>query len=275
MMDEAQEEDAGNPFAKELATAIESAREAGAILLRHFEAGSQSWEKSEGNPVTEADLEADQAIHHCLSDTFPDDALLSEETIDDPTRLENPRCWIVDPMDGTKEFIAGRAEFAVSIALVVETEPVVGVIFNPVENVLVWASRGFGCYRDGARARISNCAELGSARAIASRNEVSKGRLDSFRGWFADLTPIGSIAWKLALIASGDADINLSLKPKNEWDVAAGDLLVREAGGHYLDFDERPRPYNQPSPLRKTPMAASSRLLLTQLFERSRENESE
>ena len=137
------------PFERELEVALEAAREAGAILLHYYEVGTEAWEKAEDNPLTVADLESDRAIAKRLGEAFPEDALLSEETVADPARTRNRRVWIVDPMDGTKEFTKQIPEFGVSIALVEDGEPVVGVILNPAADVAVWARRGGGCFRDG------------------------------------------------------------------------------------------------------------------------------
>ncbi len=250
------------PFERELEVALEAAREAGAILLRHYEAGTEAWEKSEDNPVTAADLESDRAIARRLREAFPEDALLSEETVADPARTEKRRAWIVDPMDGTKEFTRRIPEFAVSIALVQDGVPVVGVILNPASGVAVWASRGGGCFRDGEPVKVSDCARLEDAVMIASRTEISRDKFEPHRGWFRELRPVGSIAWKLACIACGEGDLNVSLAPKNEWDVCAGDVLVTEAGGVYVDFDGERRRYNQPDPLIETFMAAGPAALV-------------
>jgi len=232
-------------FQRELAVAIETAREAGAIVRRHYDEGTRVWDKGEDDPVSLADLEADRAIAKRLRDAFPDDAILSEESDSDDVRLASERVWIVDPLDGTKEFARRIPEFAVSIALVTDGQPVVGVAFNPVAEVCVWASRGDGTFRDGAPVRVSRCERLEDAVLVVSRSEIERGEIEPFAGWFAEVRPVGSIAWKLALIASGDGDFNVSVAPKNEWDVCAGDLLVREAGGVYADAAGAPRRYNQ------------------------------
>jgi myo-inositol-1(or 4)-monophosphatase len=258
-------------FERELEVALAAAREAAAILRHHYQTGARSWEKSEDNPVTVADLASDRAIARHLRAAFPDDALLSEETASDPARTRNPRAWIVDPMDGTKEFLQRIPEFGVSIALCERGEPVVGVIANPVQEVAIWATRGGGCFRDGARVEVSRCADLSAAVVIASRTEISRNQFDPFAGWFKEIRPVGSIAWKLACIACGEGDLNISVAPKNEWDVCAGDLLVREAGGAYLDFAGAPRSYNQADPLIGAGMAAGRRELLERFFARQRE----
>src|SRR3990172_8546849 len=138
-------------YDRELEVALAAAREAGEILRRHYEGGTQRWEKSKDNPVTAADLESEHAIRQRLAAAFPGDALLSEETVSDPGRVRKRRAWIVDPMDGTKEFTQKVPEFGVSIALAEAGEPVVGVILNPAAGVTVWASRGAGTWRDGGR----------------------------------------------------------------------------------------------------------------------------
>ena len=255
-------------YERELEVALETAREAGAVLLRHYEEGTEAWEKSDDNPVTHADLESDRTITARLRAAFPDDALLSEETAADPTRTAARRAWIVDPMDGTKEFTKRIPEFAVSIALAEEGEPVVGVIYNPLADVAVWARRGGGTFRDGSRSRVSSVTRLEDAVAIASRTEISRDKFAAHEGWFKELRPVGSIAWKLACIASGDGDINVSFAPKNEWDVCAGDVLVREAGGIYVAFDGSRRRYNQPDPLIETYMAAGPPALVEAFCQR-------
>jgi myo-inositol-1(or 4)-monophosphatase len=243
-------------YQRELEVALEAAREAGEILLRHYQGGTESWEKSEDNPVTLADLESDRAIAARLQAAFPEDGLLSEEAVSEPARAQKSRVWIVDPMDGTKEFTQKIPEFAVSIALTENGEPVMGVIRNPAADVTVWASKGDGAFRDGERVRVSSATRLEDAVMIASRTEISRDKFIEHQGWFGEIRPVGSIAWKLACIACAEGDLNISLAPKNEWDVCAGDVLVREAGGIYTAFDGSTRIYNQVDPLIEDFMAA-------------------
>jgi myo-inositol-1(or 4)-monophosphatase len=257
-------------YERELDVAREAAEAAGAALRRHYEQGTETWEKSEDNPVTLADLESDRIIHEHLGRAFPDDAILSEETVSDASRLEKARVWIVDPMDGTKEFTRKIPEFGASIALVDGGEPVVGAIYNPAAQVGVWARRGGGTWRDGQRVRVSSCEKLSDAVVIASRTEISRGQFEPYDGWFRELRPVGSIAWKLACIACGEGDLNVSVAPKNEWDVCAGDLLVREAGGIYVAFDGTPRRYNQDKTLIDAGMAAGPPGLVETFLERER-----
>jgi len=259
------------PYERELEVALDAARTAGRVLLRHYEEGAEAWEKSEDNPVTQADLDADRAIAAKLRAAFPDDAILSEETVADPARTRNRRVWIVDPMDGTKEFTKRIPEFCVSIALCEDGEPVVAAIQNPLADTTIWAARGGGCFRDGERARVSSVERLEDAVMIASRTEISRDKFAAHAGWFKELRPVGSIAWKLACVACGDGDLNVSLAPKNEWDVCAGDLLVREGGGVYVDFEGGTRRYNQADPLIESFMAAGPAALVDAFCRRERE----
>jgi myo-inositol-1(or 4)-monophosphatase len=259
------------PYEHELEVALEAARAAGAILHRYYSVGTEHWEKSHDNPVTHADLESDRAIAERLRRAFPNDGLLSEETVDDSSRLRRERVWIVDPMDGTKEFTRKIPEFGVSIALVEAGEPVVGVILNPAADATVWAARGLGSFRDGRKVSVSKVARLEDAVVIASRTEISRSQFAPYEGWFRELRPVGSIAWKLACIASGEGDLNVSVAPKNEWDVCAGDILVREAGGIYVDFDGATRVYNQARTLIDAGMAAGPPPLVEAFLVRERQ----
>ncbi len=255
-------------YERELSVALQAARDAGAILRRHYDCGTQAWEKSHDNPVTLADLESDKAIAERLHAAFPEDSILSEETLREDARLGNRRVWIVDPMDGTKEFTRRIPEFAVSIALTEDGEPVVGAIHNPATDVTVWATRGGGTFCDDRRVSLSSCERLEDAVVIASRSEISRNQFAPYEGWFKELRPVGSIAWKLACLACGIGDLNVSVAPKNEWDVCAGDLLVREAGGIYVDFERSTRRYNQPNPLIDKGMAAGRPLLVERFLVR-------
>jgi myo-inositol-1(or 4)-monophosphatase len=231
---------------RELCLALDCAREACAIVLRHYRAGERGWEKSKGNPVTQADLDADAAIRRRLAAAFPEDGLLTEE--DEATTGTSGRTWIVDPLDGTHDFVERVPEFAVSIALVdASGEPCVGVIANPVSDIVVSAVRGGGTWRSGVRGaepmHVTRGTKLAGAVAIASRSETRRGDWDGFASWFGSVRTMGSIAWKLAAVACAVGDLNVSVRPKHSWDICAGDLLVREAGGVYLDRHGSPPRY--------------------------------
>ncbi len=258
-------------YEAELRVGREAAEEAGRIIERHYEHGTETWEKARDDPVTLADLEANRAILDRLSTAFPGDGVLSEETPGRPPGAAHGRLWIVDPMDGTKEFTRRIPELGVSIALVEGGEPVVGIVHNPIQGVSVWARRGGGCRRNGELVGVSACERLEKAVLVASRSELARDAFAPYEGWFEEIRPVGSIAWKLACIASGDGDLTVSLAPTNEWDVCAGDLLVREAGGVYLDSASRPRRYGQPDTRVPAGMAAGPRVLVESFFARDRQ----
>jgi len=232
----------------ELQLAIEAARAAGAVTLKYYGGRYHVRDKGGDNPVTSADLEADACLREILLESRPDYGWLSEETADAPERLDKDAVWIVDPIDGTKEFLEEIPEYVVSIALVQRAEPVVGVIYNPAQDDLYAAVRSGGTFLNGRRVFCSDAARLDQATLVVSRSETKRGEIDPFHPYLKAVRPVGSVAYKLALVAAGTADLNISVKPKNEWDVCAGDLLVREAGGRMFDLQGQGRRYNQEDP---------------------------
>ncbi len=234
-------------FARELKAAYFAALAAGEILAYHWQdRGFTVNEKSRGNPVTTADLEADRKLKEILLGGFPEYGWLSEETADDGDRLVRQRVWIVDPLDGTKEFIKGVPEFVVAIALAESGVPVLGVTYNPISRELFWGVRGFGCHLDDAPVRVSGTTQLANATVLASRSEIARGEWKPFEG-LVKAREMGSVAYKLALVAAGQADATFTLKPKNEWDVASGVALIVAAGGRVTDVDGNDLRFNQPS----------------------------
>ncbi len=255
---------------READTARAAAAVAGERIARLAGRRRESVEKSADHPVTQADLAANRAIESVLHDAFPGDAILSEETRDSPERLRAERVWVVDPLDGTKEFIEGVPEFAVSIALVMHGEPVVGVVLQPTTQECFWGARGEGAWLGARRLRVSGATRLEDCRALSSRAELQRGQLERQAAWFREVVPVGSAALKLAFVAAARADLWLSVAPKSEWDVCAGDLLVREAGGVFATLEHGPRVYNQSDVLLAPPMAAGPAALVAAFAERSR-----
>ena len=265
----------------ELDAAIAAAREAGRILLSHYGAAREIRDKGSDpgrrlpgapgdaryDPVTQADLEVDACLRELLTRACPDCGWLSEESVDSPARLGKRRLWIVDPVDGTMEFLDQIGEFGTSLALVEDGDPVVAVIFNPVSGELFSAVRGGGCFLNGKRVFCTPTDRLDRATLIVSRSETRRGEIDPLRPHLAEVRPVGSVAYKLALVAAGVGDLNVSVKPKNEWDVCAGDLLVREAGGRMLDLRGQVRRYNQPSSLIEPGLVAGNEPLTAQMLE--------
>jgi len=254
-------------FTKEKDCAIVAAQAAGLIIRAFYSTPYTVDYKGRGqdNPVTIADRDANQKIHGILQGEFPQYGWLSEETVDSPARLSCPRVWLVDPLDGTKEFIDKIPEFGVSIALIEHGQPVVGVVYNPIQDQLFWAIRGQGTWYQERRLHVTQTEELSAATILASRSETKRGEWQKFSSQFST-RPTGSAAYKLALIARGDADATFTLTPKNEWDICAGALLVEEAGGQVSHLDGRPVTYNQPQTLLQG-LVASNHLLHPHLLQ--------
>lgn len=231
-------------FEKEYSQAIEAAKKAGAIIADYFHKTYQIQQKGADNPVTDADHAANRIIHDTLLKAFPDDGWLSEETKDDKSRLQKQRVWIVDPLDGTKEFINKVHEFAVSIALVIENHPVVGIINNPLTGQLFTSRKDGGAFLNRQQIKVSNKKQLDKARILASRSEIGRGEWQPFTGKFF-IQQSGGMAFKMAQVASGVADGSFTLKPKNEWDFCAGVMLIKEAGGRVTDINGDPFSFNK------------------------------
>jgi myo-inositol-1(or 4)-monophosphatase len=230
---------------RELSLARSAARAAGDILRGHWRRGDyQIGSKGKDNPVTQADLEADRALKHLLHDPFPEYGWLSEETADSEARLKCRRVWIVDPLDGTKEFIQGIPEFCVAVALVEEGNPVLGVTYNPITREMFWSARGMGCHLNAEPVRVTRTRVLRRANVLASRSETARGEWQVFRGRLK-VSPTGSVAYKLALVAAGKGDATFTRSPKSEWDIASGAALLAEAGGTMTDIHGTMIRFNQ------------------------------
>ncbi len=242
---------------RELSVAKQAAREAGAAILRiadeHYRIAAKQADRT---VVTLADVEADRILQEHLRRGFPEYGWLSEEARDDATRLEKDRVWIVDSMDGTREFVMKVPEFAVSIALAESGRPVLAVIYNPRTDDLYEAVRGEGARRNDQVVRCEHALE-GKPKVEVSRSDIEKNRFAGYEAHL-ELRPMGSIAWKLARLSGGQADATLSITPKNEWDIAAGVLLVTEAGGRVTDLTGRPHEFNRRDTLLNGVVAASA-----------------
>ena len=193
-------------FEREVAVARDAAQAAGEIIARHCQTKRESWDKSEDSPVTHADLEANEAIRRILLEAFSEDAILSEETCDSPERLRAERLWIIDPLDGTKEFIQAIPEytsspvleFVVSIGLSVRGVPVLGVVLQPVTQECFWGARGSGAHLGNEPVQVSRVRRLDEAVVLSSRTEMGRGQMDAYKALFGAVRPIGSVALKLA-----------------------------------------------------------------------------
>ncbi|OFV89472.1 MAG: hypothetical protein A3J75_00070 [Acidobacteria bacterium RBG_16_68_9] len=234
-------------LSRELHVAQAAARAAGRIVRDYYERGCEVRQKGHDNPVTEADLLANECIREMIQAAFPDDGWLSEETADSRARLQQRRVWIVDPLDGTKEFINRIPELCVCIAFVEGGVPLIGVEFNPIRDEMFTAAPESGLRLNGEPAHVSDVAELARARVLASRSEDHRGEWDPFKS-LMQVVLTGSVAYKLALIAVGRGDATFSLTPKNEWDVCAGAALIQAGGGTITDIHGQPLRFNRPDP---------------------------
>jgi myo-inositol-1(or 4)-monophosphatase len=227
---------------------IQAALEAAGSLLLHFYLRGVTTEfKGNGDPVTIAD----RSVDRLLRETLPTDeeGWLSEESANDPGRLGKDRVWIVDPLDGTREFVAGIPEWSVSIGLVENGRAVAGGICNPATGEMVVGSLETGIVvRAGERKAFSRT-EGQSPCVLASRSEIKRGEWNYFLEAPFTIRSIGSIAYKLALIAAGLAEATWTFVPKNEWDVAAGVALVMAGGGFATTLEGQVPVFNRRDPL--------------------------
>ena len=233
----------------ELSIAKDAAIEAGGLILSYYKADYEIKDKGYHNPVTTADHAADARLKDMLTGSYPDYGWLSEETVDSKERLNKDRVWVVDPLDGTKEFIEGVPHFVVSVALVENGEPILGVLYNPVTTETFTAVKGQGAMLDGEKIKCSEKEKPDEMVILNSRSETRSGLWDPFQDTFKELKAIGSVAYKLGLTAAGRADIFASLRPKNEWDICAGNCIINEAGGKLVDLYGNARQYNSPDTL--------------------------
>lgn len=216
------------------------AAEAGRLAASRFGTDYKRWEKVPGHPVCDVDLEVDGFLRDRLSALDPEAGWLSEETLDDSDRIERNRLWVVDPIDGTRDFLRERPGWCVSIALVEDRVPVLGVLAAPIRGELWTAARGEGSRRNGERLRVSPRAELAGARVPSDAlPKVDHDLLAVYRP--------NSIALRIALVAAGEADLVATLRWGFEWDIAAAALIAEEAGATVSGVLGQPLAFNTAS----------------------------
>jgi myo-inositol-1(or 4)-monophosphatase len=248
---------------------VANVREAGAIARKYFGGQYKSWHKSHGNPVTDADIEIDGFLKAKLLAERPHFGWLSEETADHPARLTRERTFVVDPIDGTRGFLKGRPHFTIVASVVADGRPVAAAIYNPITDEMFAGAAGQGSHVNGVPLKVSAKSDLEHSRLLAGRDFIDDPR------WPTPWPPLtvesrASIAYRMALVARGDFDAMVSLSDKSDWDLAAGDLIVREAGGRVTSQDGATLLYNQPRPVQQGVISAGP-ALHARLLERLRE----
>jgi myo-inositol-1(or 4)-monophosphatase len=243
---------------------IEAACAAGRIALAHFTAGKRTPAridyKGGGSPVTEADLAVDAFLKTELSGAFPDAGWLSEESEDDAARLGRSRLLVVDPIDGTRAFIDGDPRWSVSIALVVAGRPAAGVVHAPALNETYAAAARLGAALNGRRIAVSKRPRLDGARIGGPRAMIEA--IERVAGLSLALQPkIPSLAYRIALVASGALDVALASDKAHDWDIAAADLILAEAGGALVDAAGKALNYNREDTLHPVLLAAPRKLI--------------
>ncbi len=229
-----------------LDTVVLAAREAGAAIRGFYKDAYTVKDKGEDNPLTDADLASDRILADRLR--RDDWGWLSEESVDDPVRLTKEFAWIIDPLDGTKEFTLGIPEFVVSIGLVHLGRPVLGVLYNPIVDEMFAGVVGVGATFNGAPCRVSTHQGLQGARIVCSRTEMKKGMFDAWTDR-VKLVPVGSVAYKFGRVAAGQAEATFTPQPRNEWDIAGGVALVMAAGGRTSNRLGEDYVFNRANPL--------------------------
>ncbi len=223
-------------------------RDAGQLAESFFRSGAQTsariFSKSGGSPVTEADLSVDEFLKQSLSRLLPDCAWLSEETADDLARIGKRDVWVVDPIDGTRAFLSGDPNWSVSVALVSGGRPIVGMVFAPTLDQFYEAASGTGARLNGTGLKASAVERLAGARVAGPKPLID--RLERQSGPVVLRLPkVPSLALRLARVAAGDIDAGLVSETARDWDIAAADLIVAEAGGRLTTLAGKPPVYNQ------------------------------
>jgi myo-inositol-1(or 4)-monophosphatase len=222
-------------------------REAGLLALSMFGKPLNNWTKGEAqSPVSEADIAADRLLRERLTSGNAGIAWLSEESVDDPARLQARYVWIVDPIDGTRAYIGGLPLWAVSAALVENGRPIAACLYAPVVEEFYVAVAGRGATRNGAAIAVTPGASLANARIGGPRNLLT--HLQAVLPPFETMPRTHSLALRLARVAEGTFDAAIAGGASHDWDLAAADLLVHEAGGALTSFDGVTVAYNRPVP---------------------------
>ncbi len=217
-------------LARDAALLTSAVREAGALALSLFRTELKNWTKGASSPVSEADIRTNDLLESRLRSATPDYGWLSEESVDDDKRLGKRLTWIVDPIDGTRGYLAGREDWCVSVALVEDATPVLAAVFVPVSDEFFFAVRGQGATLNGVSVAAATGAELDFPRVAGPKPLVE--RLNASTGDTVLHPRIGSLALRLCRVAHGSLDAAFAGGQSRDWDLAAANLIVQEANGN-------------------------------------------
>jgi 3''-Phosphoadenosine 5''-phosphosulfate (PAPS) 3''-phosphatase len=266
-------------YEQELRVALKLAREAGALILERYDEPVRVERKVDADdyiePVTETDRAANELIVSGIRSAFPSDGILAEESVDTERRLSKDRVWMIDPLDGTNGFIARDGDFAVQIGLAVEGKSVLGVVYQPLPDVLYWAAAGGGAWierhvDEAESLRVSDERELQSMRLAASRSHRSP-RMDRVVKALEIKEEVnrGSVGVKVGLIVEQQCDLYVHLSPRTkQWDTCAPEAILSEAGGSLTDLFGYPLSYNSPEVQNRNGIVASNGAAHGQIIER-------
>ncbi len=224
--------------------------EAGRIALSYFSRDVKTWDKSPNNPVSEADLAVDEFLRTTLMQNRTGYGWLSEETEDHPERLRCGRLWVVDPIDGTRSFLEAGYDWGISVALVQDQRPLIAAFYAPAKDAFYFARRGMGATKNGDVITVSEQSDIGAARMMGDPAAFKAKKLWPVP-WPASMytEQANSIALRICQIADSQFDCCVTLRPKNDWDVAAADLIIEEAGGRLTTGTGRSLLFNRKKPL--------------------------
>lgn len=208
---------------------FEAIKKAGEIALEYSKKEIGFEYKSKNQPVTEADILINNYLENFFQKHTPSFGWVSEESIDNKSRLQKDFFWCVDPIDGTRSFINKSSQYSISIALIKKNKPIFGIVYNPCTNQKFYAIKNNGAYCNGDRITVGKVNNLEKARIAISSSEYKE--FDRKKLKFKNIEKIGSIAYKIALVANGTIDATLSFTKKSDWDIAAASIILSEAGG--------------------------------------------
>tara|TARA_B100000989_G_scaffold296051_1_gene278421 strand:- start:826 stop:1629 length:804 start_codon:yes stop_codon:yes gene_type:complete len=238
---------------------FDAVKNAGKIALEYGKGKINFWYKSKNQPVSDADIKINDYLKTFLQEKYPNFGWLSEETVDDGSRNMQKNFWCLDPIDGTRSFLNGKPEFTISLALMNKSIPIFGIIYNPKTKELFHAEKKNGAFCNDKQIKVNNEIYIRNCKLGISNSEFENlKRFPTLKN--LKISRMGSIAYKIALVAKGEIDIAMSLTKKSDWDLAAGALIVEEAGGTITERNGEPLVYNTDTLEISSIIAANSKI---------------